>query len=72
VTPHIETPDGREFYLPETEFNVPLQAGYTVQVTSDGVTVYSECCADTMSVETARLLHVALGRYLADQPGEQS
>ena len=40
---------------------------YEVGVDGDGVIVYSECCADRMSEETARKLHDALGRWLADR-----
>lgn len=71
MTPHAETPAGVAPYLPQMAFNGPLCNGYSVEVTAEGVTVYSECCADRMSVETARALHEALGRYLADHPGER-
>lgn len=53
-------------YLPDTPFAGPLGNGYSVGVTAEGVRVCSECCADVMSVGTARALHEALGRYLAD------
>jgi len=38
---------------------------YSVEVTSEGVIVYSECCADIMSRETAKLVWRAIGNYLA-------
>ncbi|MEV0646081.1 hypothetical protein AB0I28_12525 [Phytomonospora sp. NPDC050363] len=57
-------------YLTLTEFNPgdPL-SDYSVEVDKDGVLVYSECCADRMSLATARLLHEALGKYLTDRDG---
>ena len=53
-----------EEYMPETDFDGPHQNGYTVQVGTNGVTVWSECCGDTMRRETAALLYKALGEYL--------
>lgn len=54
-------------YLPDTPFADPRGAGYSVEINGDGVTVYSECCASTMSEQTARAVHEALGRWLADR-----
>ncbi len=51
-------------YLPEIPFNDKRY--YTVVIGQGGLTVYSECCADTMSRETAARVHEALGRWLAD------
>lgn len=48
----------------ETEFNNPPEAGYSVEVDKDGVTVYSECCADRMSRETAIALRNAINTWL--------
>lgn len=50
-------------YLPMTSFSE--REYYSVTVDQAGVTVYSECCGDTMTARVARLLHEALGRYLA-------
>ena len=49
-------------YLPEIPFNEKRY--YTVTIGADGLTVYSECCGDTMSRDTARKVHEALGRWL--------
>lgn len=38
---------------------------YGVEVTKEGVTVYSECCSDTMSRETAAKLRDAIDVWLA-------
>lgn len=55
-------------YLPgDPVQRLSQRAGYSVEVTNAGVTVYSECCADTMSAETAAALYEALGRFLADR-----
>ena len=64
-------------YLPETPFraddpyySVTVEVPGPPTVNGDrragGVTVYSECCADTMSVETARALRDAIDAYLRD------
>lgn len=52
-------------YLPETYFNDKNY--YQVEIGEEGLIVISECCADTMSEETARTVHEALGRWLADR-----
>jgi len=49
-------------YLPDTHFNG--DRNYSVEIDGAGLIVYSECCADRMSDETARKVHEALGRYL--------
>jgi hypothetical protein len=56
-------------YLPMTPFD-PGDPGsyYEVEVDENGPVVYSECCSDRMGLGTARLLHDALGRWIADQP----
>ena len=52
-------------YLPITEFDLAdPKSYYEVEVTDKGVTVYSECCADTMSRDTALRLYHAIGDYL--------
>lgn len=38
---------------------------YGVEVNKEGVTVYSECCSDTMSRETAAKLRDAITVWLA-------
>lgn len=48
----------------EMQFNDPPEAGYSVEVASAGVTVYSECCADMMSRETAIALRDAINTWL--------
>ena len=59
-------PDGA--YLPMTEFDPDdPRADYQAGVDVDGLIVYSECCAERMGLETARLVHEALGRWLADR-----
>lgn len=77
--PHRPTTPEPKTYMPETPFNPSgwreLEYGrtsscYEVQVDESGVTVISECCADTIGLETARTLHAALGAWLADQPEE--
>jgi hypothetical protein len=51
-------------YLVETPFSDKKY--YSIEINDDaGVVVYSECCADTMSVDVAREVHAALGQYLA-------
>lgn len=52
-------------YLPRTPFSTADY--YAVEINDAGLTVYSECCADTMSVEAAAATYEALGRYLADR-----
>ena len=39
---------------------------YSFRVTSRGVTVYSECCADTMTRESAIILRDAINSYLGE------
>lgn len=57
------TPEPEKVYLGNTKFTD--EDYYSVEVTDRGVTVYSECCADTMSDETARKLRDAISEYLA-------
>lgn len=59
-----------EIYMPETDFDGPDQNGYSVQVGTNGVTVWSECCGDTMSRGTALDVYHAIGRYLESTKGE--
>ena len=40
---------------------------YEVGIGDDGLVVWSECCACTMTEDTARAVHEALGRWLADR-----
>lgn len=48
--------------LPQTYF---AEDGiYSVEVDTDGVTVYSECCADRMSRKTAIALRDAINTWL--------
>lgn len=56
---------GPKTYLPETYFNDKNY--YAAEIGADGLIVISECCADTMSEATARVVHEALGRWLADR-----
>jgi hypothetical protein len=68
-----------DLYLTELPFNEKSDA-YTISAADDhmvdgvlrgerfnagGVTVFSECCASTMSVDAARKVHAAMGLYLA-------
>lgn len=48
----------------ELEFNDPPISGYSVEVAASGVTVYSECCSDDMSRETAIALRDAINTWL--------
>jgi hypothetical protein len=54
-------------YLPITSFDDPKGSRYEVEIDSEGVLIYSECCASRMSDDVARKVHEALGRYLADR-----
>ncbi|MGO1791709.1 MAG: hypothetical protein ACTHZ5_15980 [Micrococcaceae bacterium] len=55
-------------YLPMTIFDSDdPRSYYEAEVDADGLIVYSECCAERMGPETARLVHEALGRWLADR-----
>lgn len=49
--------------MPHTDF--ASNGVYGVEVTKKGVTVYSECCSDTMSRETAARLRDAIDAWLA-------
>lgn len=51
-------------YLDETPFSE--RNYYTVVVGTGGLTVYSECCGDTMDRACAARVYEALGRWLAD------
>lgn len=55
-------------YLDETPFND--RRYYSVVVDTGGLTVYSECCADTMDRACAARVHEALGRWLTDTPAQ--
>lgn len=50
-------------FLEETPFN-PDDPNYTVEISEDGLVVYSECCLDTMSLQTAERVHEALGQWI--------
>ncbi|WP_406501547.1 hypothetical protein OHA04_27410 [Streptomyces sp. NBC_01590] len=55
-------------YLPKTPFNPDdSRSYYIVEIDEEGPVVYSECCLDRIGLSTARLLHEALGRWIADQ-----
>lgn len=55
-------------YLDETPFDDPRgDRGYSVEINDDGLTVFSECCGSRMSEQTARVVHEALGRWLASR-----
>jgi hypothetical protein len=56
-------------YLPLTEFNPDdPNSFYSVEITAEqGVVVYSECCAEAMSEDTARKVHATLGAWLEDR-----
>jgi hypothetical protein len=56
----------KTIYLAETPFD-PADPSYEVKVDGLGVIVYSECCSERMSEDTARMLYEALGRYLDAQ-----
>jgi hypothetical protein len=49
-------------YLEETRFREGWR--YSVEVTDEGVIVYSECCAEVMSEETARKTRDAITAWL--------
>ena len=60
-------------YLAETPFDAATpyysvfvgEADALYSGSQAGCIVMSECCSDRMSVDTARVLHAALGAYLA-------
>ena len=56
-----------EMYMRETEFNDDDPCMMTVEVGPDGVVVESICCNARMSEQTARELHNALSRWIADR-----
>jgi hypothetical protein len=60
--------DSKTVFLEDTKFDLENGNDYSVEVTSEGVVVYSECCADTMTRETAKRLYYAIGNYLASTP----
>lgn len=61
---NVPEPEPRVF-LEETDFDEHNGNDYSVEVTEKGgVVVYSECCADTMSRETAEKLRDAITEYL--------
>ncbi|MFJ8852317.1 hypothetical protein [Streptomyces sp. NPDC102437] len=60
-------------YLPETPFNADdASSYYTLEIDETGPVVYSECCLDRIGLSTARVLHEALGRWIADQPAPET
>lgn len=59
-------PAGPKVYLERTVFNTGF--GYEVEVRYDGLTVYSECCADTMNRETMIATRDAINAWLEDHP----
>jgi hypothetical protein len=50
--------------MPLTSFD--KHGRYGVEVTEEGVTVYSECCSETMSRETAVKLRDAITTWLME------
>lgn len=48
----------------------PERHHYKAEVDAEGLWIHSECCADLMSTQTAKAVHEALGRWLADQGKE--
>ncbi|GGZ23771.1 hypothetical protein GCM10010387_16250 [Streptomyces inusitatus] len=57
-------------YLADIRFDPDDHTSYySVEIDASGPIVYSECCHERMGLTTARLLHEALGRWIADQPG---
>lgn len=55
--------------LEETPFDVnapgsDMTSEYTVQITSEGVRVYSECCSALMSRETAIAVRDGINKWL--------
>lgn len=59
-------PAGPKVYLKKLSFDT--ENYYAVAVTADGLTVYSECCADTMSRETMIATRDAINAWLEDHP----
>ncbi|MFJ5815037.1 hypothetical protein ACIQGT_14215 [Streptomyces sp. NPDC093108] len=60
-------------YLPDTPFNADTPGSYySVEIGDNGPIVYSECCHDSISLSTARLLHAALGCWIDDQDGGEA
>lgn len=55
--------DAQTHYLPLTRLNE--DGRYEVEVTEDGLTVFSECCAESMSDETMCKVRDAIDAYLA-------
>ncbi|MFE3378778.1 hypothetical protein [Streptomyces anulatus] len=54
--------------LPRTEFDPEDRSScYEVEIDHEGPIVYSECCSDRISLDTARTFHAALGRWIATQ-----
>lgn len=54
-----------KIYLEFTNFRE--YGDYAVEITSSGLTIYSECCSDNMSDETARKVLRALTDYFKDK-----
>lgn len=59
-------PAGPKVYLKQMYFNA--ENDYKVAVTDAGLTVYSECCADTMSREAMIATRDAINAWLEDHP----
>ena len=60
-------PEPPKVFLEKTDFDAGPESwgGYEVEVTEKGgVTIYSECCADTMSRETAEKARDAIAAWL--------
>jgi len=52
-------------FLKETKFDGENGSDYSIAVDEkNGVIVYSECCADVMTPETALKVYHAIGNYL--------
>lgn len=55
-------------YLPPTAFS---DRYYEVEITNEGLTVYSECCAETMSDETLLKVRDGINAYFAAREASQ-
>lgn len=65
LTPPPPLPAPPRVFLEMTNFQEPNENDYQVTVEEkDGVTVYSECCGDVMSRETAEKLRDAITEWL--------
>lgn len=59
--PEPKPPVKSKKYLDLTDFG-----GYAIEIEGDEITVYGCDCLETMSVDVARKVHEALGRFLDD------